>query len=176
MPHPFSRYRYRLFLDFVRILCLPSLLFAAGLRLTHTRLGWLTPPAYLLWLVVAGHARTRYTLYMHRRAAHKQGGRPPTEVVGKWPGNIDILIKLGQNAPTMYPGGYYLSLFEEYQTTTLNLRLLWSDLVRNLRVLPLSLVAYQLPQIISMDEELIKYVLATGFNHFWRGVRQKERL
>ncbi|EKM51341.1 uncharacterized protein PHACADRAFT_263397 [Phanerochaete carnosa HHB-10118-sp] len=58
----------------------------------------------------------------------------------------------------MYPGGFYLGLFEEYQCTTLNLRLLWSDM------------------IITMDEQHIKHVLATGFNHFWRGRRQKERM
>lgn len=27
-----------------------------------------------------------------------------------------------------------------------------------------------------MDEEHIKFILATGFHHFWRGRRQKERM
>ena len=27
-----------------------------------------------------------------------------------------------------------------------------------------------------MDEEHIKFISATGFDHFWRGVRQKERM
>lgn len=27
-----------------------------------------------------------------------------------------------------------------------------------------------------MDEEHMKFVLATGFNNFWRGRRQKERM
>lgn len=27
-----------------------------------------------------------------------------------------------------------------------------------------------------MDEEHMKHVLATGFNHFWRGRMQKERM
>ena len=31
-------------------------------------------------------------------------------------------------------------------------------------------------QIITMDEEHQKHILATGFNHFWRGRRQKERM
>ncbi len=41
----------------------------------------------------------------------------------------------------------------------------------------LMLISYSIiRQIITMDEEHIKFVLATGFNHFWRGRRQKERL
>ncbi|EGO22856.1 hypothetical protein SERLADRAFT_471322 [Serpula lacrymans var. lacrymans S7.9] len=52
----------------------------------------------------------------------------------------------------------YLQLFEEYQCTTLNTRFLWTD------------------NIISMDQEHSKYVLSTGFSHFWRGTAQKERL
>jgi hypothetical protein len=31
-------------------------------------------------------------------------------------------------------------------------------------------------QIISMDQEHSKFVLATGFHHFWRGYAQKERM
>ena len=31
-------------------------------------------------------------------------------------------------------------------------------------------------KIITMDEEHMKFVHATGFNHFWRGRRQKERM
>lgn len=52
----------------------------------------------------------------------------------------------------------YLELFEEYQTTTLNTRILWSD------------------NIITMDQEHVKYIMATGFNNFWRGKYQKERM
>ena len=31
-------------------------------------------------------------------------------------------------------------------------------------------------QIISMDQEHTKFVLATGFQRFWRGPAQKERM
>ncbi|THG97119.1 hypothetical protein EW026_g4826 [Hermanssonia centrifuga] len=68
------------------------------------------------------------------------------------------MLKLAKAARTRYIGDIYLDFFEEYKCTTLNLRLLWTDM------------------IITMDEEHIKFVLATGFNHFWRGRRQKERL
>lgn len=129
MAHPFSRYRLRLFWDFVRILLVPSLLFIGLLQLADIRLGWLTPLAYVSWLFGAGLARIKTTAYLQVRAARRAGGRLPTEVVGNWPGNLDILIKLGKAAKTRYPAGFFHDLFEEYQCTTLNLKLLWSDLV-----------------------------------------------
>lgn len=52
----------------------------------------------------------------------------------------------------------YLDLFKEYRCTTLNLRILWVD------------------QIITMDQEHVKFLLATGFDKFWRGNLQKERM
>ncbi|GAW02064.1 cytochrome P450 monooxygenase CYP63 [Lentinula edodes] len=59
---------------------------------------------------------------------------------------------------TSYILDVYLQLFEEYQCTTLNTRILWTD------------------HIISMDQEHIKFILSTGFEHFWRGRWQKERM
>lgn len=132
MAHPFSRYRLRLFWDFVRILLVPSTLFIGLLHFTHTRLGWLTLPAYFSWLFAVGLTRVKATEIIQTRAARQLGGRLPTQVRGKWPGNLDILIKLGKAAKSRYPAGFFHDLFEEYQCTTLNLKLLWSDLVRNL--------------------------------------------
>lgn len=132
MAHPFSRYRLRLFWDFVRILFIPSLAFVALLNLAGVSLGWLTPLAYVLWLFAAGISRVKTTDYLQTRAARRMGGRLPTEVVGKWPGNLDILIKLGKAAKSRYPAAFFHDLFEEYQCTTLNLKLLWSDLVSRL--------------------------------------------
>ena len=129
MPHPFSRYRLRLFWDFVRIVLVPSLFFAA-IICSRGVLCWIAPFAWLAFLVVSAFARLQYHAYKLRAEAHRRGGRLPPQVVGKWPGNIDILIKLGIAARTRYPGSFYLALFEEYKSTTLNLRLLWSDLVR----------------------------------------------
>lgn len=36
--------------------------------------------------------------------------------------------------------------------------------------------ADELHQYVTMDEEHIKYLMATGFDKFWRGRRQKERM
>ncbi|KAI0686875.1 cytochrome P450 [Cytidiella melzeri] len=158
MAHPYSRYRLRLFWDFVRILLTPSILFVAIIHYNGVSLPWTTPPAYILWLFAVGLTRVKITGYFQARAARRAGGRLPTEVVGKWPGNVDVLIKLGKAAKSRYPAAFFRDLFDEYQCTTLNLKLLWSDL------------------IITMDEQHMKTVLSTGFNHFWRGRRQKERM
>lgn len=158
MPHPFSRYRLRVFGDFVRIVLAPSFVFWSAVQILKLRLGLLSPAAWLTFLFAASYARVQYRGFLQRQEARRRGGVLPPEVVGRWPGNIDILIKLGKASLTAYPGSFYLDLFEEYQSTTLNLKLLWSDL------------------IITMDEEHIKHILTTGFNHFWRGRRQKERM
>jgi hypothetical protein len=130
MPHPFSRYRLRLFGDFVRIVLGPSLIFAAIRSVTNAKLGLLAVPAWLFSLLVASYARVQYRDYKRRITARQMGARLPVEVVGRWPGNIDILIEVGRAARSRYPSTFYHDLFEKYQTTTLNLKLLWSDLVR----------------------------------------------
>lgn len=129
MPHPYSRYRLRLCCDFGRILLVPSLIFWTALTVFNIRLRLLTPIAWIAFLIAASFARVQYRDYQQRAEARRRGSRLPVEVVGRWPGNIDILIKFGKASLTMYPGSFYLGLFEEYQCTTLNLKLLWSDLV-----------------------------------------------
>lgn len=129
MPHPFSRYRLRLFWDFVRIVVVPSVLFATFICVAKRELCWIAPFAWLAFLLTAGYIRLQYHHFKQRAEARRHGGRLPPHVVGKWPGNIDILIKLGKAMRTRYPGAYYRTLFDEYKCTTLNLRLLWADFV-----------------------------------------------
>ena len=95
MPHPFSRYRLRLFWDFVRIVLWPSAAFVA-LRSTVgcTLHCLLTPLAWLAFVLVASYARVQYRDYARRVRARQFGARLPVEVVGKWPGNIDVLLKM----------------------------------------------------------------------------------
>lgn len=58
----------------------------------------------------------------------------------------------------------------------------WTQMISStssLRVLGLSLYSEKMlitSQIISMDQEHAKFILATGFQHFWRGKFQKERM
>ncbi|EMD35976.1 hypothetical protein CERSUDRAFT_115922 [Gelatoporia subvermispora B] len=155
--HPYGQYRLRLLKDVITIFVAPAVFLYACLQLAHIRLGLLLLPSYVLCTVAWICTTSFYFDFVTRREAHRLGARPIPQVVGKWPGNIDILLRMLRTIPTSYFGSFYISLFDEYHTTTLNLRLLWRDM------------------IITMDSEQSKYILATGFNHFWRGRRQKER-
>ncbi|KAN0078302.1 Cytochrome P450 [Tylopilus felleus] len=151
-------FRRRIVNDLFRVIGLPPLILSAVAHLLHLRLGWWSLPAYLLSIILAAVARVQYTQFIQRREANQLGARPIPRLVGKWPGNIDVMLKTKKAFASGYLYNHYLELFEEHQCTTLNTRFLWMD------------------NIISMDEEHAKYVLSTGFNHFWRGTAQRERL
>ncbi|CAE6436778.1 unnamed protein product [Rhizoctonia solani] len=87
---------------------------------------------------------------MREREAKRLGARTVPKVKGKWPGNIDILIKLVKSTHT----GYVAEVWDEFAKqygNTFNMRILWSDMV------------------ITIDHDVIKYMLATGFNSFGKG-------
>ncbi|RDB21763.1 hypothetical protein Hypma_011093 [Hypsizygus marmoreus] len=153
-----ARYRTRLCLDLCRTIVLPVLVLSLGLGLTHKRLGLTAVPVHLVFVVCWASLKGAISKHLQDREAERLGARPIPRIVGKWPGNIDVLIKMLRAFKTSYVLDVYLKLFEEYQCTTLNTRILWSD------------------NIISMDQEHAKFVLATGFHHFWRGRAQKERM
>ncbi|KIK94607.1 hypothetical protein PAXRUDRAFT_438124 [Paxillus rubicundulus Ve08.2h10] len=160
MSNPAERahFRPRIIRDILRTLVVPPLALSVLAHLWHLQLGWWSFPAHLLAIVLAAIARVQYSELLHRREAKQLGARPIPRVVGKWPGNIDVMLKVKKALASSYIYNPYLELFQEYQCTTLNTRFLWMD------------------NIISMDEEHTKYVLATGFNRFWRGTAQRERL
>ncbi|KAG6372704.1 cytochrome P450 monooxygenase CYP63 [Boletus reticuloceps] len=151
-------FRRRIIKDIFRVIGLPPLILSALAHLLHVRLRWWSLPAYLLSIALAAVARVHYTDFVQRREAKQLGARLIPRVVGKWPGNIDVMLKMRKAFASNYLYNPYLELFEEYQCTTLNTRILWMD------------------NIISMDEEHTKYVLATGFSNFWRGTAQRERM
>ncbi|KAL0948004.1 hypothetical protein HGRIS_010626 [Hohenbuehelia grisea] len=156
--HP-RHYRTRLFLDFCRALGLPSVALSALLWSTDTHLHWcLLPLAYLAFAITWAIGKGARNNLLQSREACQLDARPIPRVVGKWPGNIDVLLRMLKAFRTSYVLDVYLQLFEEYHCTTLNTRILWCD------------------NIITMDQEHSKFVLATGFQQFWRGRNQKERM
>jgi len=124
-----ARYRIRLFLDFCRFAVLPSLVFHAVLKYSGSRLGFLTQPLHfgfiISWFLFKGTLLKAF----QDREARKLGARPIPQIVGRWPGNIDVLLKILRAFRTSYIHDVYLNLFEEYQCTTLNTRILWRDAV-----------------------------------------------
>ncbi|KII90351.1 hypothetical protein PLICRDRAFT_107216 [Plicaturopsis crispa FD-325 SS-3] len=158
MRHPIGWYRVRLLLDIGRTFIAPSVVLAILLRLANLDLRSWTIPTYLLFIVGCIAVRNILVNLAQARQAKQFGAKPIPKVVGKWPGNIDILMKIMRSFEEDYILDAYLALFEEYKCTTLNTRILWVD------------------QIITMDHEHSKFVLSTGFEHFWRGFNQKERM
>ncbi|KAJ7058564.1 cytochrome P450 monooxygenase CYP63 [Mycena amicta] len=152
-------YRLRLLCDVFYALVVPSTLLSLALRLRGTRLGpLLSIPVYFLFIVFCAVGRHAFRNLAHARAAKQLGVQHVRRVVGNWPGNVDVLLRMMKAFKTSYVLDVYLQLFEEYQCTTLNMRIFWMD------------------TIITMDEQHSRHVLATGFEYFWRGYNQKERM
>ncbi|KAJ7906573.1 cytochrome P450 monooxygenase CYP63 [Mycena leptocephala] len=152
-------YRLRLLLDIGRAIVLPSASLWLALKFLAIHLGpIISIPVYLAFLISWAVVKGVLSNLAHARTARQFGAQPIRQVVGKWPGNIDVLFRMVKAFKTSYVLDVYLQLFEEYQCTTLNTRILWVD------------------NIITMDQQHSKFVLSTGFGHFWRGHSQKERM
>lgn len=154
-----SNYRLRFLSDVAHTFVVPVLIlhlvfWLRDISLPRSRL----IPLDFAFIVGWSIAKIRLRNVRQNREARSLNARQIPRVIGKWPGNIDVLLTMMQAFKTSYVADVYLQLFIEHQCTTLNLRLLWQD------------------TIITMDQEHAKFVLATGFQRFWRGRSQKERL
>jgi hypothetical protein len=132
MATPSCNYRTRLLLDLCRAIVVPSLVLTGLIRIYDIRLGLLYLPAIVIfvpcWATVNGLIKG--VLQSRQRQALNAKSIPC--VVGKWPGNIDVLLRMTRAFKTSYILDVYLELFEEYQCTTLNTRILWTDSVSGL--------------------------------------------
>lgn len=124
-------YRARFLLDIFRTIVVPIVSLFLVLSLTHVRLGLLAFPAHLLGIISWAALRVTCSNLAQDREAKQLGCKQIPRVVGKWPGNIDILLRMMQAFKTSYVLDVYLQLFEEYQCTTLNTRIFWVDNVRD---------------------------------------------
>lgn len=127
-------FRRRIIIDIVRTAVLPPLALSGLAHLLRVRLGCWSLPVYLLSIILAAIARVQCSELVQRREAAQLGARLIPRVVGKWPGNIDVMLRLRKSFASSYIYNPYLELFDEYQCTTLNTRFLWMDNVSiNLR-------------------------------------------
>ena len=122
-------YRIRLFLDIIRIFVLPSVLLRALTRHNGISLGLLSLPAYLCAIIFWGFLRNVHYDYKLKHDAGRLEAKPIPRIKGKWPGNIDVLLRMMKAFKTAYLMDVYLDLFHEYKCTTLNTRILWVDQV-----------------------------------------------
>ncbi|KAH7332564.1 cytochrome P450 monooxygenase pc-3 [Rhizoctonia solani] len=137
-----------------RFIGYPALVLTAALRLArpdrlpNSRL--LLGALYVLAVPAFWGFRNVVREGMRQREAKRLGARTVPKVKGKWPGNIDLMIKLVKSTHTGYVAEVWGELAKEYGNT-FNMRVLWSDMV------------------VTMDHDVIKYMLATGFNSFGKG-------
>lgn len=124
-------YRVRLCLDISRTICLPVFVLSLALNIAQKHLGILTIPCHVLFIVLWASLKGALRKRIQDQEARRLGAKPIPRIIGKWPGNIDILLKMLRAFKTSYVLDVYLNLFEEYQCTTLNTRILWSDNVRS---------------------------------------------
>jgi len=122
-----GRYQLRRLLDICRVIAVPFLVLsvtlnALGYSSARRAIPW-HASFIILWTIVRG----LYLKFAQLSEARQLGATHIPCVVGKWPGNLDILFKMLRAFETSYVLDVYLNLFEEYQCTTLNLRILWVD-------------------------------------------------
>jgi hypothetical protein len=126
-----SNYRARVLLDIFHILVVPVVVLSLVLSFFKYRLGLLSLPTHLCFVVICAATKGVLSQAKQDRDALALGARPIPRIVGKWPGNLDVLLRMMRAFKTSYVLDVYLELFEEYQCTTLNTRILWCDNVCN---------------------------------------------
>ncbi|KAF8581493.1 cytochrome P450 [Ramaria rubella] len=153
-------YRTRFLLDLARVFLVPPIITTLILRVVRPSLlqTWLTPIIATLAIPFVFTLRTLWTSNRHASAARRLGALPIPVVRGSWPGNIDVLKRLLHGWRNGYINETLREFFEEYQSPTINVRILWVD------------------QIWTMDPNHIKHILVSGFQHFDKGAPQRERM
>ena len=130
-----ANYRARILLDLFHTFVLPTIVLSFVFSIFHYRAGLFLIPLHLVFIFTWFTIRVTYSELWHDRQAKSLGAKPIPRVIGKWPGNIDLLFMMMRAFSTSYVLDVYLQLFEEYQCTTLNLRILWHNNVRVFSIL-----------------------------------------
>jgi hypothetical protein len=130
-----ANYRARLLLDLFHIFVLPNVVLSVVFSIFRYRAGLFSIPLHLVFNLAWVTVRGTFSEMWHDRQAKSLGAKPIPRVVGKLPGNIDLLFTMMRAFTTSYVLDVYLQLFEEYQCTTLNLRILWHNNVRAFSIL-----------------------------------------
>lgn len=152
-------WRVRFLLHLARTLILPPLTVLAVVWRFHLNFSVAQLVlASLSAIVLTVQLRARWTRYSDQLKAYNLNSRTIPIARGKWPGNLDLLLRLMQTPRKAYVGERIYELFEEYKTDTINLRPLGMDL------------------IITRDNAIVKEILATNFAGWHKGWKSRERL
>jgi hypothetical protein len=120
-------YRTRLFLDVVRLLLCPVAFLAIFLNLVRIQLCGSSLLCYPIFILLWAVAKGFYYDRIYTREARKLGAQLIPRVVGRWPGNVDVLLRILHSTKSGHLYDVYLELFNEHKATTLNLRIFWVD-------------------------------------------------
>jgi hypothetical protein len=152
-------WRTRFLLNVVQLLAFP-LLFVSfitryyGLHLSipsQVLLSFITITSYI-------YTTSQWNQHVIHREAFKLNCRTIPIAKGKWPGNLDLLLRLLRSPKTSYAAAWMFDLFREYQMNTINLRPLGVDL------------------IVTCDHGAIKEMLAGGSGNWEKGFLLREKL
>ncbi|QRV82734.1 cytochrome P450 family protein [Ceratobasidium sp. AG-Ba] len=154
-------HRRALITTLARFIGLPTTLIYAALKLSQFHSAtWLqyifVGFLYVLSVPVFWSVRNVVHLWWQDREARRLGARPIPRIQGKWPGNIDVLIDMLKTMQKGYIGEWVHKMSLVYGPT-FNTRVFWQDV------------------IFTIDHDVIKFALATGFEHFEKGPTQRER-
>lgn len=154
-------HRRALFTSLARFIGIPVLLAHLGLRLARFHsTSWLhtllVAAVYTLSVPLLWSIRNVINLRLQDREAQRHGARPIPRIKGKWPGNIDVLVDMFKTTQKGYIGEWVHKMSLIYGPT-FNTRVLWEDV------------------IFTVDHDVIKFALATGFEHFEKGPTQRNR-
>ena len=123
-------YRKRILITVARALILPPLLTSLLLRFFYNSVSSsIHLTVALLSIPIVIGLRSQYTVWSQDRAATSMGAKPITRVRGRWPGNLDIVLRLLKSFESEYVLQGFADLFAEYGCTTLNTRFFWDDQV-----------------------------------------------
>jgi len=123
-------YRKRILISLAKAFIVPPLLTTLALHLICRSIFLsLYLPLVLLSIPIAIALRSQYTLWCHDREAASMGAKPITRVRGRWPGNLDVVLRLLKSFESGYVLQGFEDLFAEYGCTTLNTRFFWDDQV-----------------------------------------------
>ncbi|CAE7113403.1 unnamed protein product [Rhizoctonia solani] len=134
-----------------RFIGYPAFVLTAALRLVDVHPGSiLLCGLYVIVIPIFWGFRNTVRDASRARTANRLGARIVPRVKGKWPGNIDLMIKLVGSLESGYVA--------EGKQLTPPRRLITPFIV------------------VTIDHDVIKYMLATGFNAFGKGPIQQARL
>lgn len=122
-------YRSRILLALAKAVLVPpliTLLVFYALRLPPNAIATL---ATTFSIPVAVVCKSHYAIWAEDRAAARHHARSIPRVVGKLPGNLDVVMRVLKDFQTGYVLQAFNDLFEEYNCTVLNTRFFWSDQV-----------------------------------------------